>query len=105
MNKEFYFYGNTVVCYLYDRHTDRTFKGVAVCSPEDTYDRNTGMEIAKLKALHKLQVYKMKKLSEIKDMITYWKSIEDEVSEQYKLSVDKAEKVWDQLINITNDIK
>ena len=105
MNKQFYFYGNTVVCYLYDKYTNKTFKGVAVCSPEDTYDRNTGMEIAKLKALHKLQVYKMKQLSRLKDKIDNWKSIEDEVNEQYNLSVDKPETGWNQLINLTNGLK
>lgn len=42
-----------------DEFPGKTFVGVANCSPEDIYDERTGCEIARIRAMRKLEQYKI----------------------------------------------
>ncbi len=105
MNKEFHYYGNTTVCYLYDKFTNKVFKGVSVCTSQDTYNKKLGEDIAKLKALHKLQTFKMKLFSSLIDEIENWKSVEEDVREQYQNVSAKAERTFKRLTELTYGLK
>lgn len=99
---DFKLYGNTVVYFLWDKYSQQYIKGVSVCSPEDTFDLNYGIELARQKAIFKLhsryaQVYK-----EQLELIDQFKASEENVKKQYRYweaKTKKSQYVLDKLKN------
>ena len=94
----FQVYGNTVVCYLYDKQTGKTFKGVAVCQPEDTFDEELGKKIAKLKAIHKMQTYNAKCFGDLLEWAQTWATQIEDLKAEYSRWMSKSEHTYDRLM-------
>ena len=102
---EFNFYGRTTIYYLYDKQLDYTFKGVAVCAPEDEYNPEIGMRIAKLKAICKMRDAKAKLYGQVYEDIVELAKMKKEAKSQYKYWQDKAEESFNKLFEYINNLK
>ncbi len=93
-------YDRTVVFFLWDKQLSKFFRGVAVCSPEDEFDLETGKSIAKLKALHKMQIYKADLASRLLQDAEMYASLIEDFKNNYSMWMDKAEHTYDRLMKV-----
>ena len=85
-------YGNTTVFYLWDKEMKLFFKGVAVCSENDTFDAAIGEKLARAKAVYKMRLFKANALSNLLSSIENFKNVEAEVRTEYEYWRDKAQE-------------
>lgn len=85
-------YGNTTVFYLWDKEMKLFFKGVAVCSENDTFDEAIGEKIARAKAVYKMRLFKANALSNLLSDIEKAKAIEKETRTEYEYWCNKAQE-------------
>ena len=83
-------YGNTTVFFLWDKQLQQHFKGVSVCDPEDTYDEEYGLKIAKTKAILKMQKYREGLSLEMLAVIDQFKMLEKKTLNELSYWVTKA---------------
>ena len=84
---------------LWDRDSNRYFKGVAVCKAEDTFSEEIGIRIARQKAVLKMRSWKARRCKDALDRIARLKQLEAKVSEQYEYWQSKTEAAFSTLVN------
>ena len=90
----FSYYGNTVVYYLWDKELVRYFKGSAVCQDGDTYNKEFGEKLARLKAVYKMRQYKAGKYQQWLDAFEESTKYVDEVRNQLKYYTEKSQEAF-----------
>ena len=105
-NKNYYKrYDNTIVYFVWDKHVQRYFKGTSVCKPEDTFNLETGIKIAKTKALIKLRSFYVELMDEQLDIIKQLKEQENELKQQKDYWLTKTEESHNILYNILTNLE
>ena len=94
----FKYYGNTTVFFLWDKDTERYFKGVATCREGDEYRKEFGEVLARAKAVYYMRQYKANALQEVIDEIEAAKAVEQEVRDQLKYFTEKSQESFE-LVN------
>ena len=98
----FKYYGNTTVFYLWDKKTERYFKGTSVCRDNDQYDKEFGETLARAKAVYKMRAWKAAYFQELLDMIENGKEMEPEVKKHLKYFINKTQQSAE-LVNKLNE--
>ena len=94
----FKYYGNTTVFFLWDKDTERYFKGVATCRDGDEYRKEFGEALARAKAVYHMRTYKANALADTLEDIETAKTMEQEVRDQLKYFTNKAQESFE-LVN------
>lgn len=92
----FKYYGMTTVFFLWDKDTNKYFKGVAVCRDgEAKYKKEFGEALARAKAVYKMRQYKAADLQNFLTEIEEGKAIEAEVRKQLQYFTEKSQESFE----------
>lgn len=98
-------YGNTIIYYAYDKIYQQYFKGVSVCQPEDTFDLETGICIARQKAVLKKRSWYVRVIDDRLELIKRMKALEPELRQQREAWQNKVETSFKQLVETLDKLK
>lgn len=98
-------YDKTVVYYLWEKHSQRYFKGASVCQSGDKFDMELGVKIARQKAVTKMHSWMARCFEERLEMIQKVKELEPEIAKQHNYWRSKAEESFNRLVNTLNELK
>ena len=105
-NKNYYKrYGNTVVYFVWEKHFGIYFKGTAVCRPEDKFDLETGIKLARQKAVTKLHSWMSNVIQDRLDMIEELNKEVPELIKQRDYWRDKAAESFTKLVKTLDELK
>ena len=98
-------FGNKIVYFLLDKNFQQYFKGIAVCQPQDTFVLETGIRIAKQKALVKLNSWYMRLCSDRLDLIERLKEEEQIVREDYNKWNNRTQRSYETLTRMLKELE
>lgn len=105
-NKNYYKrYGNTIVYFAWEKHYGLYFRGIAVCKPEDTFNLETGIKIARQKALFKLHSWMSNIIEERLDVVKALIKEESELIKQRDYWRSKAQYSFESLTKTLEELK
>lgn len=84
-----------------DEFPGKIFVGLAICSPEDLYDEKTGCEIARIRAMRKLEQHK---IQSYKQQLKGLQNLANEIVEWQKKREDRLIELDHDLAELLNSI-